>query len=317
VVGVAVAVMLAGCSEAADPLSGKDATPGVRTAVAETVDVCDLIPPTTASRLLERAVVGRTAGAARNPTVTCDIGERFGEPIVSVSLAPDPIAKDVFDAAYGERAGGNPSRTELGEESYVRTEDVSRVIHVFEHGAVVSVRVPYGPPGRADEITLVQFKRLARSAVEALPENPVAESSTAPAGCDQIDATALAETLGRPPTLDTGLRFNAGSLLCSWSGQPGSVTLSMTDDSPQITRFLDEHPLSEDVRVPGVLPGSQGRAYSSPSAAGDLVVVLGDREALMTSQVIPAAGYADDGIDTSESERVVAQAGLTLLSQLH
>ena len=33
----------------------------------------------------------------------------------------------------------------------------------------------------------------------------------------------------------------------------------------------------------------------------------------MTVQVIPAAGYADDGIDTSDSERAVAKAGLALM----
>jgi hypothetical protein len=37
---------------------------------------------------------------------------------------------------------------------------------------------------------------------------------------------------------------------------------------------------------------------------------------LLTLQVIPAAGYTDDGIDTSDSERKVAKAGLDLLQQM-
>lgn len=317
-VGSVGTVLLAGCSGSPHPLSGHDATPPARTAATETVDVCHLIPPDVASHLLDRPliVVGRTVGTARNATVGCDLGVRFGEPVVTVILAPDPIAKDVFEAAYGDRAGGNPSHTELGEESFIRTEDMSQVMHVFVRGAVLSVRVPLGPPGSDDAINVVQLKRLTRTALQFLPENPVVESRTAPEACAAIDATVLSDTLGRPPTLESGLQYSAGSLTCSWSGQPGSVTMSMTNDSSAIARFLDSHPVGQNLRVTGVVPRGDGRAYSSPSAAGDLVVVVGDGEALMTSEVIPAAGYADDGIDTSDSERAVARAGLALMSHL-
>ena len=104
--------------------------------------------------------------------------------------------------------------------------------------------------------------------------------------------------------------------MCSWSGQPGSVTISMTDDSSAIARFLDSHPVDQNLRVTGVVHGATDAPTPAPSAAGDLVVVVGDGEALMTSEVIPAAGYADDGIDTSDSERAVARAGLALMSHL-
>ena len=54
---------------------------------------------------------------------------------------------------------------------------------------------------------------------------------------------------------------------------------------------------------------------SSPEVAGDMAVQVGDDQ-LMTLQVIPAAGYTDDGIDTTASERKVAKAGLDLLNQM-
>lgn len=123
----------------------------------------------------------------------------------------------------------------------------------------------------------------------------------------------LASTLGRPPTLDAGVSFGNGSLVCSWSGQPGSVTLTMTQDRTEISRFLDRHPINEDLPVEGILPPGQGRAYSDPRTAGDLVVLVGT-DRLMTLQVVPAAGYANASIDTSDSERAVAKAGLAVLA---
>jgi hypothetical protein len=54
---------------------------------------------------------------------------------------------------------------------------------------------------------------------------------------------------------------------------------------------------------------------SSPQVAGDLAVQVGT-DRLLTLQVIPAAGFTDDGIDTTESERDVAKAGLELLNQM-
>lgn len=298
------------------------------------MDVCGLIPVDTISEVLERQVivVGRTAGAPRSTTVTCDVGERFAEPVVSVTLAPDPIALDVFDQAYGLRAGGNPDQMDIGEKAYLRTEDNHRDLHVFDNGAVLSVSALIGPPGSASAaggsgnsaagpgageggVTRVQLIRLTRAGVKALPENPVVETSTAPQVCDQVDATVLADTLGRPPTLDAGLAFGNGALMCSWSGQPGSVTMTLSTDPLDVQRYLHTHPIEEQVAVPGVLPSSEGRAMSSPQVAGDLAVQVGT-DRLLTLQVIPAAGFTDDGIDTTESERDVAKAGLELLNQM-
>lgn len=316
VLGVVGLTLLSGCGGHANPLSGPDATPAARTATATTVDVCDLVPASTASQLLDRAmvVVGRSVSPSRSATVECDIGERFGEPLVVVTLAPDPIAQDVFDAAFGDRVGGNPTRVQLGDAAYLRTEDVHRVIHVFVHGAVVSVSTVLGPLGSPDAISKVQLTRLTRTAVKALPENPVVESSTAPRPCDEVDGTVLANTLGRPPSLDAGLEYSSGSLICAWSGQPGSVTVEMTADPAEISRFLDQNPLDQEVAVAGIVQPSQGRAYSSPLTAGDLVLLV--RNKLMTIAVVPAAGYADESIDTSDSERAVAKAGLQLLAGL-
>ena len=68
----------------------------------------------------------------------------------------------------------------------------------------------------------------------------------------------LADTLGRPPRLSAGLGYTAGSLVCSWSGQPGSVTVWMTDDAAVISRFLDRHPVDQDVPVTGDPAGVAG-----------------------------------------------------------
>jgi hypothetical protein len=280
--------------------------------------VCNVVTGDPASTLLDVSllVVGRSVGPARATTVECDLGERFGEPLVAVSLAPDPIARDVFDAAYGDPAGGNPGHLQqFGDAAYVRTEGTQRVIHVFVHGAVLSVSVTLGAIGSPDLISMAQLRRLTRAAVKALPDNPAVELSTAPPECGKIDGAVLADTLGRPPRLSAGLTYNGGSLVCSWSGQPGSVTVWMTDDPAVVSRFLDRHPLDQDVAVTGVVPPSQGRAYSSPKTAGDLVVLVGS-DRLMTVQVVPAAGYADDGIDTSASEKAVARAGLALVADL-
>ena len=310
--------LVAGCSSHANRLSGPDATPAARTTTATTIDVCDLVTADTASTVLDRSlqVVGRTVGPARETTVECDLGERFGEPLVAVSLAPEPISRDVFDAAYGDPEGGNPGHLQqFGDAAYVRTEGTQRVIHVFVHGAVLSVSATLGAIGSPDLISMAQLRRLTRAAVAALPDNPAVELSTAPQECGKIDGAVLADTLGRPPRLSAGLGYSDRALVCSWSGQPGSVTVWMTDDPAVISRFLDRHPLDLDVAVTGILPRSQGQAYSSPKVAGDLVVLAGP-DRLMTVQVIPAAGYADDGIDTSASEVAVAQAGLDLMADL-
>ncbi len=316
VAGLVAMAVLAGCGGHRDPLSGPDATPPARTAVATTVDVCELVPMGAASRRLDRSllVISRTVDAARQTTVQCDLGERFGESLVTVTLAPEPVALDVFDTAYGKRAGGNPKRVQgLGDAAYLRTEDIHRIIHVLVHGAVLSVSALAGPIGSDGTVSRAQLVRLAKSAVTRLPENPVVETDTAPRPCALIDATVLASTLGRPPTLDSGVAFGNGSLVCSWSGQPGSVTVTITKDAAEISRFLAQHPLNEDLPVEGILPRGQGLAYSSPRTAGDLVVLVG-QDQLMTLQVVPASGYANASIDTSASERAVAKAGLALLA---
>ena len=334
VLTVACALLLTACTGGSSSAGGSDAVPAARTATATTVDVCDLVSAGTISQLLERQliVVGRTAGAPRNTTVSCDFGVRFAEPVVTVTLAPDPIAQDVFDQAYGLRAGGNPDTMSLGDKSYLRTEDTHRVLHVFVHGAVVSVGAVIGPPGSgaaaggsgddaagsgaADGgVSQTQLVKITRAAVRALPDNPAIESRTAPQTCDEVDGSVLADTLGRPPTLDAGLAFGNGALMCSWSGQPGSVTMTLTADPLDVQRYRHTHPVDDQVAVAGVLPRSEGRAMSSPDVAGDLAVQVG-ADRLMTLQVIPAAGYTDDGIDTSDSERVVAKAGLELLQQM-
>ncbi len=310
-------VVVTGCGGHPTPLSGPGATPAARTSLATIVDVCGLVSPAKASRLLERelVVVGRTVGASRSPSVECELGARFGEALVTVTLAPDPVALDVFNSAYGNRAGGNPTRVQdLGDAAFVRTEDTLRVLHVFVHGAVLSVSVVHGTESE-ETFGQGQLTRLTRAATDALPENPAIESSTAPRTCRAIDATVLAQTLGRSPTLDAGLELGNGSLICSWSGQPGSVTLSLSNDSEEVARFLDQHPLDQDIAVQGVLPAGEGLAYSSPRQAGDLVVLVG-RDRLMTLQVIPAAGYAAASIDTSDGERAVAKAALRLWAGL-
>ena len=195
----------------------------------------------------------------------------------------------------------------LGDKSYLRTEDNDRVLHVFVHGAVLSVTAVIGPPGSAaaaggsgesaagagaDEVGV------SRVSSSGSPEQPCTRcrrtrsSTAAPPrrACDEVDATVLAETLGRPPTLDAGLAFGNGSLICSWSGQPGSVTMTLTDDPlrPPALPCTPTQPTSrspwqvccrptrgEPCRVPRSRATWRSRSATTSS---------------MTLQVIPAAG---------------------------
>jgi hypothetical protein len=311
-----VAVSASGCGGKPDPLAGKDATPPIRTAAATSVDVCHLLSPGNASRVLQRPllVVGRTVGPARDTTVQCEIGQGFDDPLVVVSLAPEPVARDVFDDAYGNRAGGDPVLTHnLGDTAYTRTEGDQRAIHVLVHGSVLSVSVPFGPTGEAAQVTKEQLVMLTRIAVGSLPANPVVEPMTAPRQCNAITAHALSDTLGRPPTVDAGLVFSPGSLTCSWGGQPGSVTVSVTDDVHVMAAFRASHTLSAYVRVPDVVPLGTGSAFSSNETAGDLVVFVDDR-LMMRLDVVPAAGYTGPDIDTTDGERTLAEQLLAELS---
>jgi hypothetical protein len=312
-----ILVMVGGCGGSANPLHGPDATPHARRAAATTVDVCRLVSSRTAATVLDRPllVIGRTVGAPRDPTVSCVIGPRFDEPVVTVSLAPVPVALDVFDEAYGEQAGGNPLPVRhLGRAAYIRTEGAQRALHVFVHQAILSVLVALAPTGSPDRITTQQLVDLTRNAVRNIPANPHIAAHTAPDRCVRISPAVLAETLGRAPTLDAGLVYSSGSLQCSWGSQPGSVTVTATDDPATIQRFRGDHDLAEYVAVPGVLARSEGRAYSSPQVPGDLIVLVGADELLITMEVVPAAGYADAAIDTTKSERTLAAAVLADLT---
>ena len=121
----------------------------------------------------------------------------------------------------------------------------------------------------------------------------------------------LAETLGRPPTLDAGLAFGNGALMCSWSGQPGSVTMTLTDDPSDLQRYLRHPPGRRADRRGRCAAARRGRrAMSSPEVAA----TWWSRSATTSSstlQVIPAAGFTDDGIDTTRRANATSpSAGL-------
>lgn len=309
---VAVVVScLPGCSQQRGAPEPPGVTPPVMFGTPVIVDACFLLPPVQASAILARplSIVGTRVEPPRLETVRCDLGRRFGEPLVSIELTTDPIAFGVFEAAYGEAAGGDPRWVRgTGRPSIWRAEPGQRTIRTFVHGAVIAVESNdrLAPPlGRKDMV------ELSRRAVSRLPRNPVLSEQGTIDRCGSVPDGVVEPALGRPPSIETELSFD-GDVQCSWGGQPGSVVVTVIDDPRDVRRFAQLTDDVDEVEVDGLTPREAGRAWSSTKVAGDLFVLSHDRA--LSLEVTPAAGFSDPEIATTPPELALARVAAGSLS---
>jgi hypothetical protein len=275
------------------------------------VDVCRLLSGDDQAALLGGRLrpVSLEYQAARIPTLQCDLGRRFEAPDVSVVLAIGPVSEEVFSAAYGDAAGGDPLTVRrLGQAAYLRTEDGHRDVHVLAHGSIVTLRWTIDPLHPLDRDVQV---RLARRAVVRLPRNPRLASTGAGPRCSQVPLAAVTAAVGAQPSLLSSLEGPRGSVVCSWASEPG-VAVVRTVASPArvsayraATRTADYGP----VHLRGA--GAHVTALSRVDRAGDLLVFHGGRAA--TIAVVPTAGFSNQAIATTPGETRLAAAVVSAL----
>ena len=303
-------VILTGCSQDRDPTELPGVTPPLRRGKPVLVDACQLLPPgkVTAITSQRMSVVGLRIQPPRLETVRCDLGRRFAMPVVSVELTTDPIAFAVFDAAYGQSAGGDPQRVRgLKRPSIMRVEGDQRTIRTFVNGAVISVQTndDLGSP-----LTRKDMVELSRLAVRQLPRNPMLREHFKIDRCDAVPEDVIEPVLGRPSTLEVELASH-GSVQCSWGGQPGAAVVTVSDDPREVRRLTGLTRDAGYVEVFGVGPGDKVQAWSSTDDAGDLVVFSAGR--VFSIDVTPAAGFSDPDIATTSPELALARVAVTAM----
>jgi len=297
VVATVVAVSSMGCGKTSDE---PPITPPAPRGKSIEVDACELLPQRSASALIDRPLrmVGQRVQPPRLETLTCDLGVRFADPVVSVELTTDPVAQVIFEQAYGEEAGGNPVRVKrLPALGIFRSEGDEQSIHVYVRGAVLAVRsnLALRPPLSRSELV-----DLARLATRRLPKNPVLRETAQLDRCAAVDSDAVTRALDRPVSL--AQEFASGlDVQCSWGGQPGAVTVSVTTDEATLRRWratVDD--AASYVAVPWPDTSGDVRAYSSREVAGDLVVL--DDAHLLRVSLTPSAGFSEADIETTPAE---------------
>lgn len=302
-VGCLLAV-LAGCTQDRPLSEQPGVTPPLLRGKPVVVDTCDLLPPRQTSAIIARqvAVVGVRVEPPRLETVRCDLGRRLGQPLLSVELTTDPIAYTVFDAAYGQAAGGDPQLVKgLKLPSLWRVEGSQRTIRTFVNGAVVSIATQHELATPLDRSAMVALTRLA---VSRLPDNPVLRERGAVHRCKAVSDDALQLALSRPATLEA--EFSSGGFLqCSWGGQPGAVVVTVSPSAGDVRRASLLARDLEHVEVDSFAFGAGVRAWSATEVAGDLVVRTRDRA--FTVEVTPAAGFSDQEIATTPPELALAR----------
>ncbi len=308
-VGVALTPVLlsaVACGGPESPLEGPGATPLKRSSPAVPVDVCELVPESRLSQILERDldVVGFAYGPSQVATARCEFGDTFDRPVLTVQLAADAVAPVVFQHAYGEAAGGDPVLVRrLGDRALLRTEGDVQSLHVFAHGSVLSLTTVVDPTGPITRQALVQT---AEVAVGRLPANPVLTQTTPGRRCRLVDTAAIASALGARPTLAS--EFSSGrEVTCSWAGPPGSVVVTLHTDPALVRRAHHRLAKPTHTRVDGIAPPRTTAVWSSLDEAGDLLIFK-DTEAMVEITVIPTAGFADEDIETTPGERALGRS---------
>jgi hypothetical protein len=281
-----------------------DAVPSPRSGAQTPVDVCQLVPAAEVSELLGRrvSVVEAHYLSPTVPTYRCGLGTTFARANVTVSLAAGPVALAVFDEAYGEAAGGDPAPVEnLGDRAYLRNEAGARSLVVLSRGAIVSLTAS---GNAAEAIRPRQLIALTRAAVQRLPANPALGVSPTGVPCTAVPVGEVEAALGAPVELATALVRPDGSVVCSWTGLPGSVTAMVHDSRADHAAAERRRRHGDGARVRGL---DEGRAWSASDQPGDLEILVGATTVLRI-QVIPAAGWASDDIATTKPEIRLANA---------
>jgi hypothetical protein len=275
------------------------------------VDVCGLLSGHDQAELLGRRLrpVSVEYQAARIPTFQCDLGSRFEAPEVSVVLAIGPVSEEVFTAAYGDTAGGDPLTVRgLGQAAYIRTENGHRDVRVLAHGSILTVRWTIDPLLPLDRELQV---RLARRAVQRLPRNPQLASTDGGPRCSQIPLGAVTAAVGAQPSLLSSLEGPRGSVVCSWASEPG-VAVVRTVASPAGVSSSRAAIRDSDYRAVRLrVAGAHVTALSRIDRAGDLLVFHGGTAA--TIAVVPTAGFSNQSIATTPGERRLAAAVVSAL----
>lgn len=303
-----IAVAIVACT-AEDRLDPDQAVPSPRPGAGTPVDVCRLVPITELSAIAghDLSVVDARFLAATLPTYQCGFGVTVGRPLVTLSLAPGPVAIAVFDEAYGEPAGGDPALVRrLGDRAYQREESATRSIVVLSTGAIVRVTAPHS---RAAAIRPRLLPALARAAVGRLPRNPeLGVPGTGPP-CSEVAESAVADAIGAPVELATQVAWPDGSAVCSWAGLPGAATVTVLDGRTTYERIRNEV-----VERDGMVHGVHGaRAWSAANTPGDLTALVAPDRVLRV-EVVPAAGWADDDVPTGDTEVALANAVIAALA---
>ncbi len=303
---------LLSCSQDRGPNEEPGVTPPTRRGQPVDVEACDLLPPAQVSEIIDRqlTVVGLRVQPPRLETVRCDLGEQFGEPVVSVELTTEPVSRLVFEEAFGEEAGGDPrSVSGVGAPSILRTEGEHQTLRSFEKGSVVAVVVPVRV---ARPIPLKDLIKLSRLALSQLPGNPALQQTGPIDRCAGVSDGAVESVLGRPIALREELSVGQ-SVECSWGGQPGAASISLTDN-PSAADHFEELAVEPDyAEVTGLETSIDVLALSNTEEAGDLLVRSADWVAEL--HVTPSAGYSDAEIETTKAELAWAAEALAALSE--
>jgi hypothetical protein len=296
----------AGCSGGGAPDDAPEPEPVRRAGEVVPVDACDV----TGGRAMRRAlgeqvrVVGRQLDPPTLPTESCLWGREFGVPLVEVQLTPGPVARDTFEAAFGEAAGDDPRQVgAVGASAWARDGLTSRTLQVFENGAVLSLEARDSPGDRLPRRALVD---VARTVLRRLPGNPELADSRPPPPCRRIDENVVAAAMGgaevrlRSAHVDDAAG-DEGAAMCSWAGLPGHVVVTVRTDPVQITNFranLSPRVYERVRRVPA-------EAWSQSSNAGDLLLFLDGALVEVTS--LPGEGFSSPGVATTAGELRLAR----------
>lgn len=317
----ALALGAAACAAGPPTPATPESSPPPRTAPPTSVDVCELLPASRVSEVLDVPVrvVGRTVSPARLPTAGCELGDRVDDVLVAVTLEATAIAAQVFDEAYGDAIGGDPMPVrDLGDRAYLRTENASQSLHVYVHGGVVSVRASLSPFGSRGPVRQAELLELAEAAVAAVPPSPRLEVLDTSARCGSVPEAAVRRAIGRDPTLASGADSPAGTV-CSWGAQPGAATVRVSADAETVEHYSslvrsgDYSRVADGIDVPGEPRGGPGavQAWSTRNRPGDLVLLHGRSVAVL--MVVPAAGFAEADLPPTPGERELAAAVVLLM----
>jgi hypothetical protein len=306
VVACLLALVTACSGSGSDAGAPAAAPPPSRAGEVVPIDVCDLVGRPAMQRALGEPVhvVGRELDAPTLPTETCLWGREFAVARLEVQVTPGPVAEATFEAAFGPAAGDEPRKVSVGESAYARTGLTTRTLQVFANGVVLSLEATDAPGDRLPRDALT---RVAARALASLPGNPELRDSRPPQPCARIDQRAVAAAMHAPVRLRAG--FVAGPpsdpstpAMCSWTGLPGQVVVTVRTDPVQITNFRAN--LSPRVYEP--VPQVPAEAWSQTNKAGDLLVFLPG--VLLEVTTLPGEGFSSQSIATTPGEVRLAEA---------